>query len=113
MNTESFLLRENPIFEIKINDNHFEIKNDEDINDNAIYEYQNINSFNLQKRHINWLITLLSYIVDFIGFGVGNTYEEKNLLKFHYKKNQIRILLSKCDIKNAELASQIIKSKLN
>ncbi|MFD0963182.1 hypothetical protein [Pseudofulvibacter geojedonensis] len=85
MNSTTVVLRRKPFFLIKVEEYTFEIKNEEDKNNDGKYEFDQIASFELQNKHVNWIVTTLSYIIDFIGGPSGQIYKEKNLFKFYYK----------------------------
>ena len=115
MKKETFNLREKPKLEFVLNENNFELINSQDYNQNEIYQYGRTDSVEIEKKRINWAITILSYIVDFIfSPGAGaDTYRTKTKLKFNYKNTAMEIILADCDLEKAELFTQKLKEKLN
>jgi len=111
MNSETLTLRKDPIFEITLTDNSFVIKNEADKNDSGIYKYAEIISLKLQEKRTNWIITILSFIFDFIGGPAGQLYKEKNLLIINYNESIKKILLIDCDMSKAKRIAEHINSK--
>lgn len=108
--TEKLRLREKPLFEIEIQKNGFVIHNNADINDNGLYEFNKIDGLSVEKKRINWFVSISSYIVGLLSeSATGGIFKEKNQLRFNHNKVQKRITLSSCDMKVAERAVQKIK----
>ncbi len=108
--TEIIPLRNNPLFEIRIQKDGFIIHNDADNNDNGLYEFDKIDSLDFQKKRINWFVSISSFIVDlFTGSATGGIFKERNQLRLNYSHVEKRIILDNCDMKAAEIAIQKIK----
>ena len=113
MKTELIVLRNQPKLQFIFNEKNFEIINDADKNENGKYSYELMNSIKLKKKRINWLISILSMVVDFfMASGNGGFYKEKNQLEIKHKKKHLRIILQESDLTKAELIVQKLTTKL-
>ena len=65
MRIEKIKLRDKPNLEFSFKENEFEIINNADRNNSGIYFYKKVKSIKLKKERTNWLITIISFIVDF------------------------------------------------
>lgn len=71
--------------EVQLRENEFEIVNDADKKDNAIYQYALADSLELKTGKINWFVTAISFIVEFfiVEASSGGVKREKDKLLFH------------------------------
>ncbi len=112
--TTILLLREKPLFEIQIQERGFLICNDADQNDNGLYEFDKIDHLRIEKKRINWFVSISSVVVDFfLGAGTGDIYREKYRLRLNYADTEKHIMLDNCDMKATERAIQKIKSHVH
>lgn len=110
---EILQLREKPFFEIELLKNGFKVHNDTNNHDNGFYEFDKTNRVNFEKKRINWLVSMSSFIVDlFTGSGTGGIFKERNQLRFYYDNIEKRIILDDCDMKAAARALQKIKCQV-
>ena len=113
MKSESIFLRNQPKLQFIFNEKSFEIINDANKNDNGNYSYELLNSVELKKERTNWLISILSILIDFFtASGNGDFYREKKQLDIKHKKKHLTIVLRESDLIQAELITQKLK-KLN
>ena len=116
MNTETVILRDNPKFKIVVSTNQFEITDKAHPNTSITYSYDLTDKIELNKERTNWLLTVLSYVVEFFtgtAIGAGGLYKEKNKLGIIYNGQSKEILLTNCDINKAIEAIEKISSRLN
>jgi len=114
MKIEFETLRNDPKLEIVLNKKDFEIINNQDKIQSGIYSYDLTETVRIEEKKINWIITILSYVVETILFsGGGDTYRSKTKLTFNYNKNKVEILLTDCDLEKAESIAQKLNLKLN
>lgn len=83
-----FALRNQPTLNFRFNENNFEIINNADKNHNGIYLYELLDSVELKKERTNWLISILSIVIDFFtASGNGYFFKEKSQLDIKHKKS--------------------------
>jgi len=110
---ESIILRENPKLEFVFNKNNFEIVSTGIDNISGIYLYELLESIGIEKRKINWGITILSFISEVIlQTNSQSAFRKKSKLKFNYNNEKIEILLKDCDFEKAELINEKLNLKL-
>lgn len=99
---DNYILRENPLLQIVLFEDKFEIHQPE----NQINEYifKEVDSLKIGKN-VNWLVTLFSFLISFIINVSGSIYEDKNQLKFNYQNEPIKISLNGSD---AELTKRVV-----
>ena len=113
MKNESIVLRNQPTLKFLFNESNFEIINNADKNDNGIYSYDLLNSVELKKERTNWLISILSVLIDFFtASGNGDIYKEKHQLDIKHKKKHLKIILRESDLDKAKLITQRLKTEL-
>jgi len=112
MEIENITLRNKPKLEIILKKNNFEIIS-EDKNDSGIYFYKFTDSIRIEKRKINWGITILSYVFEFLYLDlIGDEYWKKRKLRFKYNDSEKEINIEKCDKNKTELTIEKIKLQL-
>lgn len=65
-------MRLKPKLEVILNESDFEVIDSDDIQNEGIYSYHSIESVELNKEKINWLVTILNIIFGLLiesGFG--------------------------------------------
>ncbi|MCF6279387.1 MAG: hypothetical protein L3J14_03485 [Flavobacteriaceae bacterium] len=113
MNFEFEILREKPKFEIILNKASFEILNYQNKNDNKIYLFEHINSINIERKRINWLVTIFAFITDiFTSSATGEIYKERDKLIIDYGNKRHEVFLTNCDINKAEKVVEKITIKV-
>jgi len=113
MKNESIILRNQPTLKFLFNESNFEIINNANKNDNGIYSYDLLNSVELKKERTNWLISILSIVVDLFTESLnGGFYKDKHQLDIKHKKKHLKIILSESDLTKAELITQRLKTEL-
>ena len=109
MNNES-IIRENPIFEITIENNHLIVNNTDYHKDNCIINLNDILSLEL-IRNLNFIDKLMYVAFGFYGEAKSNE------LRINLRNGFKDIVLTECDIKKVELiiygVNQKIISKIN
>ncbi len=93
-----FVLRNNPIFEIVLNEDSFEINNSDYTIHNGIYHFDEIQSVEFLKSQMDWFPTVLGNLIGLIAgqFGRQKT-DDRFVFKFHSGK-KMEVKLIKCDI---------------
>ena len=115
MNNETVVLRDSPNLKIVLSENQFEITNEANKSTSGIHFYSLTDSIELKKERTNWLITILSYIVDLLtgsAASSGGRFKEKNRMVLFYKGKRKEISLVNCDIEQAGQLIKNIKSRL-
>ncbi|SDY05608.1 hypothetical protein SAMN05444411_1167 [Lutibacter oricola] len=109
MEIERVTLRKEPKLEIILKKNNFEIISNNK-NDCGIYFFKFTDSMRIEKRKINWGVTLLSYVFEFLYLDlIGDEYWKKRKLKFKYNDIEKEINLEKCDKTKIKLVIEKIK----
>lgn len=65
-------------------------------------KYHLIDSVELVRGKTNWLISIISLVTDFVGFGNFDIYKEKDRLVIQLTNSKIEILLFKVDKEKVE-----------
>ena len=114
MKFESIILRKKPKLEFIFDENKFEIISENKNIISGIYLYELLGSVGIEKRKVNWGITILSFIVEIIlPTNSQGAYRKKSKLKFNYDNQKIEILLDDCNFEKAKLISEKLKLKLS
>ncbi|MGY5353530.1 hypothetical protein [Wenyingzhuangia sp. IMCC45467] len=104
-------MRENPLFEIVLAENHFEIITDKEKNE--IYLFESLNEITLKKEKIIWYLTILDFLLSLSSKIFRGPIKEDNEIFFFYEKVPKRYNLKNCDLNKASEVVEKIKFKLN
>ena len=110
--TENVELRNKPELKFVLNMDEFDIIDASDPKNNGTYSYAEIKSAELNSERTNWLISILSIIVDFLsGSGNGGKFKTKANLILKTDNRNLKIWLNDADYEKAENLTELIKSK--
>jgi hypothetical protein len=110
--TETVELRKKPELKIVLNKNEFEIIDASEPKNNGIYSFGELKNAELNAERTNWLISVLSVIVDFLtGSGNGGKFKTKSNLKLEMENRELKIWLIDADFVKAERLTVLINSK--
>ena len=110
--TENVELRNKPELKFVLNMDEFDIIDASDPKNNGTYSYAEIKSAELNSERTNWLISILSIIVDFLsGSGNGGKFKTKANLILKTDNRNLKIWLNDADYGKAENLTELIKSK--
>ena len=110
--TENVELRNKPELKFVLNMDEFDIIDASDPKNNGTYSYAEIKSAELNSERTNWLISILSIIVDFLsGSGNGGKFKAKANLILKTDNRNLKIWLNDADYGKAENLTELIKSK--
>jgi len=109
--TETVKLRNKPELKITLNNDGFEIIDASEPKNNGIYSFNKIKKVELNKARTNWLISILSHLVEFItGIGGGRKFKNKANLKLEMDNQTLKISLSNADLKKAERVVELLNN---
>lgn len=113
MKFESIILKDKPRIEFFFRKNDFEILNEREGNHNGVFTYELLNSVGIKQEKTNWLVTILSFIVEMI-FSTNSqgVYKKKSLLELNYKNEKIDLDLEGCNSDKAELITNKLKLEI-
>ena len=110
--TENVELRNKPELKFVLNMDEFDIIDASDPKNNETYSYAEIKSAELNSERTNWLISILSIIVDFLsGSGNGGKFKTKANLILKTDNRNLKIWLNDADYGKSENLTELIKSK--
>lgn len=110
--TETVELRNNPELKFILNTDEFDIVDASESKNSGTYSYAEIKNVEFNKERTNWLISILSIIVDFLtGSGNGGKFRTKSNLILKTEKQNLKIWLNNVDIGKAEKITELIKNK--
>ncbi|MBA4746195.1 MAG: hypothetical protein H2058_13145 [Muricauda sp.] len=100
MKNGTYTLREKPKFEIDLSDNSIKIVNKSKVQSSSSFILDKIETFEIKERRTNWLITILSFVVEiFSSISVPGKYSEGSQLLMEYEGNTFKYYLNDCDLK--------------
>nr|WP_293304347.1 hypothetical protein [Allomuricauda sp.] len=103
MNTKKIVLKKSPPLEFLFNEKSFQVTNGADSDTQGIYQYDDLKSIEYDKEKTNWLLTVLSYIVELVaGVGGGSTYKSKKRLTINLSDKKIMLDLLDCEQKTID-----------
>jgi hypothetical protein len=95
-------LRKEPQLVVTMNEKDFHLIDNYSPSNNGEFKYYLIDSVELVRGKTNWLISIISLVTDFFGFGAFDIYKEKDRLVIQLKNSKIEILLFKVDKEKVE-----------
>ncbi|WP_422081160.1 hypothetical protein [Ulvibacterium sp.] len=109
MEIEKITLKKSPPLEFIFHKGSFEIINEVDPENDGIYKYNALKSVEFDQEKTNWLLTILSYLVElFTGVGQGNTYKNQKRLTIGHAEKKVKLDLLDCEQKTInELISKL------
>lgn len=110
--TETVELRNIPELKFILKKDGFDIIDASKPKNSGAYSYFETKSVELNSERINWLISILSIIVEFLtGVGNGGIFRSKTYLMLHMHSQDLKIWLNNADLGKAEKIKQLIESK--
>ncbi len=110
---EKFILRNNPYFEIILNEHSFEINNSDYTYKNGVYKFDEIKSVELIDKKLDWFSTLIGNVIGFfLGGQIGYEVSEAKFEIQLYSDKIIDVKLINCDIVSANKFLKKIKFKI-
>ncbi|WP_335977689.1 hypothetical protein [Gaetbulibacter jejuensis] len=107
--TETVELRKKPELKFILNMDEFNVIDASEPKNNGAYSYTEIKSAELNSERANWLISILSVIVDFLtGSGNGGKFKTKANLILKTEKRNLKIWLNDADYGKAEKITELI-----
>ena len=107
--TETVELRNKPELIFILDTNEFNIFDASDLKNNGTYSYTEIKSAELNSERTNWLISILSVIVDSLtGTANGGKFKTKTNLTLNTEKLNLKIWLNDADYGKAEKITEFI-----
>ena len=107
--TETVELRNKPELKFILNTDEFDIVDASETKNNGTYSYAEIKNAELHSERTNWLISILSVIVDFLtGSGNGGKFKTKANLTLETEKRNLKIWLNDADYAKAEKITALI-----
>lgn len=112
---EKFILRNNPLFEITLNEDSFEINNTDYRFKNGIYRFNEFKSVELIDKKLDWISTFFGNIIGFFLGGQAGFEIAEARFKFHYHsgKKQLEVKLIDCDLDTANQLLKQIKTRIH
>ena len=111
---EKFLLRKNPLFELIVNEDSFEINNTDYKFKNGIYKLDEIKSAELIDRKLDWFSTIFGNLIGFfLGGGGGYEVAEAKFQVNSHSQKRIEVKLINCDLEIAKEFLEQIHSKIH
>ena len=104
-----FILKDRPQVKLLLFNDRLEI-HQSDLKMNE-YDLKEIDSLKIEKR-VNWLVSLLSFVVGIFLGGSGDIYKERDQLTFNYKNQTISYSLKGCDEQAVIKARDTINEKI-
>lgn len=102
-----FILRNNPVFEIILNEDSFEINNTDYRFINGNYRFDEFKSIELIDKKLDWFSTIFGNLIGFFLGGQSGYETAEARFKFHYHSGKkLEVKLINCDL---EIANQILK----
>ena len=110
--SETIVLRKNPELKIILNPDNFEIMDVSESKNNGIYSFGKLKNVNLIFEKTNWLISILSIIVDLItGSGIGGKFKNKAYLNLEMRNMNLKIVLIGTDTEKINKVSELLNNK--
>ncbi len=110
--TETIELRNKPELKFILNADEFDIVDASEPKNNGTYSYVEIKNAELNEERTNWLISILSIIVDFLtGSGNGGKFRTKANLILKTDNRNFIIWLNNSDFGKAERVTELINNK--
>ena len=107
--TETVKLRNKPELKFILNTDEFNVIDASEPENNGTYSYTEIKSAELNSERTNWLISILSVIIDFLtGSGNGGKFKTKPNLTLKTEKRNLKIWLNDADYGKAEKITELI-----
>lgn len=99
MKNGTYTLREKPKFEIDLSDNSIKIVDKSKVLSSSSFILDKIETFEIKERRTNWLITILSFVVEiFSSISVPGKYSEGSQLLMEYEGNTFKYHLNDCNL---------------
>lgn len=100
---ESAVIRNNPVFELTLYSDRFEIKDETDKDGSGTYSYTELKKIEIKKAEKFWLYATIFLIIDlFTGSTITGKKRLKNRIKMNHFGRDIVISLDDCDLEKVE-----------
>jgi len=107
--TETVELRNKPELKFILNTNEFKIIDASQPKNNGTYTYVEIKNAEFNTERTNWLISILSVIVDLLAASAnGGKFKTKANLTLKTEKRNLKIWLNDADYGKAEKITELI-----
>lgn len=107
------LFRHKPHLEVILNETDFKIIDSEQISNEGLYLYRNIESVEFHKEKTNWIVTVASSIFGLLAESeLGSKYKDKPYIKINLKKQTLKLWLIKADVHKAQILKTHLINKL-
>jgi hypothetical protein len=109
---ETVELRTKPELKITINQNGFKILDSADPVNNTEYSFFNLNKVEFHPGQTDWLVFILSVVVDLItGGGNSGKFKNKPNLKFKLDNKTFKLYLVDADLEKAKATTNLLNQK--
>lgn len=109
-----FKLNNTPLLTINFFEDKFEIKDNFNIKNSGIYEFDEIKEIQFNEAKTNWYISLLSIIIDLItGSANGGKFRNKPFILIKLTNRELKLKLIDSGIEEAEKKFKAIKNLTN
>lgn len=109
---ETVELRTKPELKITINQNGFKILDSADPVNNTEYSFLKLNKVEFHPRQTDWLVSILSVVVDLItGGGNSGKFKNKPNLKFKLDNKTFKLYLVDADLEKAKAITDLLNQK--
>lgn len=111
---ETFILRNEPYFEISVSEEFFEINNSEYQFNNGKYFFNEIQSIEFNKSKTDWLPTIIGNVISFLfnsgDFGKDLTSDRFIILFDSGKQKEVKFM--NCDLDEVQRLYEFIQFKI-
>ncbi|MGB5419635.1 hypothetical protein [Algibacter sp.] len=108
---EVVVLRDKPELKISLNEAGIEIIDASQTKNCGFLLFNNILSIEINQKKTDWIISTLSWVVDFFAGGLGANYKNNANLKLKTVNQTLKIWLDNVDFNEAERITKLITSK--
>ncbi|ASO05239.1 hypothetical protein [Arenibacter algicola] len=110
--TETIELRNKPELKFILNTDEFNIVDASEPKNNGTFSYAEIKNVELNEERTNWLISILSIIVDFLtGSGNGGKFRTKANIILKTDNRNFKIWLNNADFGKAKKLTELLNNK--
>jgi hypothetical protein len=109
---ESVVLRNKPELKIILNKDGIEIIDASEPKNNGVYSFGQIKNVKLNAERTNWLISVLSWVVDYLtGSATRGNFKRKASLILEMVNQTLKLWLIDADFNKAEKIAELINHK--
>jgi hypothetical protein len=111
MKNRTYLLREKPKFEIILSTDFINIIDESISQSNRDFQVDKLEKFEIKEKRTNWLITILSFVLELFMSAASGKYSENPQLHIKYIGKSFKYYLNDCNFQLLSEIEDIIKSK--